>query len=170
MVTVKVTVSTTLPVTFETAWEMLHTPAVFRSVSAPFTIFRERPGQPLPPRFLPDTDYTVSVFAGGIVPLGTQIIRLEDTVTSPHSRSTVDVGRGVSGVLGLLRNWRHHMALERISEHQTGFRDQLSVNASWLTPMLWLGFSVFWRWRALRLRQVAKKRFSPVPPFGREQT
>jgi hypothetical protein len=154
---VKVTVSTTLPVDIDTAWEMLHTPAVFKAVSSPFTVFREKPHSPLPDRFSPDTDYTVLVYAGGIIPLGTQIIRLEDTVESADRRHTTDVGHGVSGMLGLLTNWRHQMAVQKISDSRTQFNDQLTVNASWQTPVLWVGFNVFWRWRAMRLRQIAKK-------------
>lgn len=153
----RITASTTLPVDIDTAWEMLHTPAVFKSVSSPFTIFRENPGHPLPHRFLPDTDYTVKVFAGGIIPLGTQIIRLEDSVESPDRRHTTDVGYGMSGMLGMLSNWRHQMSLKAIANGQTRFNDQLTVNASWQTPLLWVAFSVFWRWRAMRLRQIAKK-------------
>ena len=153
----KITASATLPVDIDTAWEMLHTPAVFKSVSSPFTIFREKPGHPLPDRFVPDTDSTVRVFAGGIIPLGKQIIRLEDSVESPDHRHTTDVGHGVSGMLGMLKNWRHRMSLERRTDGQTQFNDQLTVNASWQTPVLWLGFSVFWRWRAMRLRQIAKR-------------
>lgn len=153
----RITASTTLPVDIDTAWEMLHTPAVFRSVSAPFTIFREKTDHPLPERFLPDTDYTVTVFAGGIIPLGTQIIRLEDSVESPDRRHTTDVGHGVSGMLGMLSNWRHQMSLTGIANGHTRFNDQLTVDASWQTPLLWVAFSVFWRWRAMRLRQIAKK-------------
>ena len=150
--------SATLPVDIDTAWEMLHTPAVFKTVSSPFTVFREKPDQPLPDRFSPDTNYTVSVLAGGIIPLGTQIIRLEDTVQSVDRRHTTDVGHGVSGMLGTLRNWRHQMALERLPNNQTQFTDQLTVNASWQTPVLWVGFNIFWRWRAMRLRQIASQK------------
>jgi hypothetical protein len=157
MVFVKITVATILPVDTDTAWEMLHTPAIFKAVSSPFTIFREHPEHPLPTRFSPDTDYTVSVSAGGIIPLGRQIIHLQDTVESPHRRYTTDVGRGVSGMLGSLSHWRHQMAVERLSATETQFTDQLTVNASWQTPMLWVAFSVFWRWRAMRLRQIAKR-------------
>jgi len=155
---VKVTVSAVLPVDIDTAWEMLHAPAVFRAVSSPFTIFREHPEHPLPKRFSPDTDYTVSVLAGGIIPLGKQIIRLEDTVWSPDHRQTTDVGHGLSGMLGLLNNWRHQMTVKKLSDQTTLFSDQLTVNASWQTPVLWLAFNVFWRWRAMRLRQIAKKK------------
>jgi hypothetical protein len=154
---VKITVSTTLPVDIDTAWEMLHTPAVFREVSAPFTIFREHPEHPLPTRFATDTDYTVSVLAGGVIPLGTQVIRLEDVIESSERRQTTDRGHGVSGLLGHLKNWRHQMALEHLSDGKTQFTDKLTVNASWLTPAMWVGFNVFWRWRAMRLRQIAAK-------------
>ena len=152
----RVTVSAILPVDIDTAWEMLHTPAVFKQVSAPFTVFRDAPSSPLPDRFTPDTDYTVTVFAGGIIPLGTQIIRLEDTVTSADRRHTVDVGRGVSGMLSLMKNWRHQMSLQRLPNGHTRFDDQLSVSASWLTPLMWPAFTVFWRWRAVQLRRIAR--------------
>jgi hypothetical protein len=154
---VKVTVSAVLPVDIDTAWEMLHSPSVFGAVSSPFTVFREDPSAPLPARFTPDTNYTVRVYAGGIIPMGTQIIRLEDTVASPDHRHTTDVGHGASGMLSLLKNWRHQMELKKISNGETQFNDQLSVNASWQTPLLWVALNVFWRWRAMRLRQIARK-------------
>ncbi len=162
MVGVKVTASTTLPVDIDTAWDMLHAPAVFRAVSAPFTIFREKPGHPLPERFSPDTDYTVSVFAGGVVPLGTQIIHLEDSVTSWRQRHTVDVGRGVTGLLSFLQNWQHRMSLEALPNGHTRFNDQLTVDATWLTPFMWPAFSIFWAWRATSLKRLAKRRRRPL--------
>jgi len=162
MVTMKITVSATLPVDVDQAWEMLHTPSVFRAVSAPFTIFRENPEHPLPTRFATDSEYTVSVFAGGVVPMGTQIIRLVDSVQSWKNRETVDRGRGVSGLLGSLRNWNHRMRLEALADGRTLFSDQLTVDASWVTPMLWPALWVLWRWRAWMLRRLAKKTRSPV--------
>jgi len=159
---VKVTVSAVLPVDIDTAWEMLHAPAVFRAVSSPFTIFREHPEHPLPKRFSPDTDYTVSVLAGGIIPMGTQVIRLSDSVQSWKSRETVDRGHGVRGMLGFLRNWNHRMRVEALPHGHTRFDDQLTVDASWLTPALWPAMWVLWRWRAWMLRRVAKKNRSPL--------
>jgi SAM-dependent methyltransferase len=158
----KVSVSTRLAVDIDRAWEMLHTPAVFRAVSQPFTVFREHPDHPLPDRFQPDTDYPVTVSAGGIFPLGEQIIRLEDTVYSWADRHTVDVGRGVSGMLRRLSGWNHQMALEALPDGSTLFRDQLTVRAGGLTPIVWPAFHVFWRWRAVRLRQLAKKLRTPT--------
>lgn len=158
----KISVSATLNIDIDGAWEMLHTPTVFRAVSAPFTVFREDPSAPLPHRFQPATDYPVIVSAGGVIPMGRQIIRLTDFVESWRVRRTVDGGRGESGLLAQFRNWHHQMALEALPNGNTLFRDQLTVNASWLTPLMWLGFGVFWRWRALRLRSIAKRLSSPT--------
>jgi len=153
---VKVSTRATLAVDIDTAWEMLHTPAVFRLVSAPFTVFREKPESPLPDRFQPDTDYEVDVWAGGLVSLGQQIIHLVDDIESWAKRTTTDTGRGVSGVLSATRNWNHRMSLEALPDGTTLFHDRLSVSAGWLTPVMWLGLGVFWQWRALRLRSIAR--------------
>jgi len=152
-----VSVRARLAVDIDRAWDMLHTPDIFRAVSAPFTVFQDDPAHPLPDRFEPDTDYPVVVSAGGIFPLGKQIIRLEDTVTSWTRRETVDVGRGVSGVLRRMSGWNHRMALEATPDGSTQFSDTLSVQAGWLTPLMWPGCLIFWQWRALRLRHLAKR-------------
>jgi len=140
---------------------MLHTPAVFRKVSAPFTVFREKPESPLPDRFQPDTDYEVDVWAGGVFSLGQQVIRLGEDVQSWAKRTTTDTGKGVSGMLRAFDNWNHRMSLEAMPDGTTVFRDRLSVSAGWLTPVMWLGFGVFWQWRALRLRRIARTAVSP---------
>lgn len=150
----KISVRTRLAVDIDTAWEMLHTPRVFQTVSWPFTVFQAR--EAFPARFTPDTDYEVRVFAFGIIPLGRQIIRLEDDVDSWLARRTTDCGRGASGPLGMITRWRHQMSLEARADGSVDFSDQLSANASFLTPLLWPAFAVFWRWRLFRLRQLAK--------------
>jgi SAM-dependent methyltransferase len=156
---VKVSVRTHLDTDIDTAWDMLHTPSVFQRVSSPFTVFRS--SKNLPTRFHPDTDYEVSVSAFGLVPLGRQIIRLEDTVDSWMTRQATDVGRGVSGPLGVVTNWRHRMSVAALEDGSTEFSDQLTANASWLTPFLLPAFAVFWRWRLFRLRALARAMTSP---------
>ena len=93
----KVSVRTTLPCSIDTAWEALHTPAVFRRVSAPFTTFRTGPQEDLPEGFSPDTSYPVTVMAMGLIPIGRQTIYLTDHVEDWATRSVVDSGRGESG-------------------------------------------------------------------------
>lgn len=153
----KVRASAHLATDIDSAWELLHTPKVFREVSGPFTVFREDPLQPLPERFSSDTDYRVSVRALGIIPLGKQIIHLVDEVESWAQRRTTDRGRGLSGPLAALRDWNHEMTLEALDDGGTRFSDCLTARASWLTPLAWPALQVFWWWRKLRLRAVAKR-------------
>jgi len=152
----KISTQTTLSCSIDSAWDALHNPAIFRAVSAPFTVFVENPSAPLPERFAPATDYQVSVKAGGIVPLGEQTIHLVDEVSDWSQRSVTDTGHGTSGALGMLRDWNHRMSVVARPDGHTDFYDTLSLRAGFLTPLLWLGLRVMWSWRAFRLRRVTR--------------
>lgn len=158
----KISTRATLDCSIDSAWEALHSPEIFTAVSAPFTMFRTPPGTKLPERFQPGVDYSVDVFAGGLVPLGRQIIHLNDEVEGWTSRRVTDSGHGESGALGTLSNWNHQMSLSARADGRTEFHDTLSVDAGVLTPLLWLAMRVMWSWRALRLRQVTRLLDSPA--------
>ena len=158
---VRVKGRTVLRAAIDNAWEALHTPEVFRSVSSPFTVFRTAPSKELPERFHPETDYEVTVWAMGLVPLGRQIIRLEDNGSSWEHRVVTDVGHGVTGPLSLLKNWRHEMVLTARADGTTDFSDTLTAKAGLLTPLAWLGLQVFWLWRVTKLRALAGDWDSP---------
>ena len=153
----KISTRATLDCSIDSAWEALHTPEVFRAVSAPFTVFRTPPGGELPQRFEPGVDYGVDVWASGILPLGRQTIHLTDQVTDWTSRTVTDTGHGDSGALGQLRAWNHQMRLTARPDGRTDFHDTLSVRAGAITPLLWLAMRVMWSWRAMRLRQVTRQ-------------
>jgi SAM-dependent methyltransferase len=152
----KVSVRTTLPCSIDAAWEALHTPAVFRRVSAPFTKFRTAPNEDLPERFLTVTSYPVTVLAMGLLPIGRQTIYLTDHVDGWSSRTVVDSGRGESGALAALRHWRHQMSLSAREDGRVDFSDQLTASAGVLTPLAWLGLRFFWWWRLRRLKSLAR--------------
>lgn len=152
----KISTRATLSCSIDSAWDALHNPAIFRAVSAPFTVFADDPNAPLPKRFAPDTDYSVSVKAGGIVPLGDQTIHLVDEVSAWTTRRVSDTGGGTSGALGLLRDWNHRMSVIARPDGRTDFHDTLTLRAGLLTPVLWLGLRVMWSWRAFRLRRVTR--------------
>jgi SAM-dependent methyltransferase len=152
----KVSTRATLNCSIDSAWDALHTPAVFREVSAPFTSFRTDPGAELPERFDIDTDYPVTVMALAVMPLGRQTIHLVDEVRSWADRTVEDCGRGESGPLAMLRNWRHRMSITARPDGRTDFCDTLIADAGWLTPFAWLGLQVFWLWRRTRLSALSK--------------
>lgn len=153
---VRITARTTLDCSIDQAWEALHTPAVFREVSRPFTHFGEISGAPLPSRFENGGEYSVRVKAFGLVPLGHQIIRIRDTVTSFLVRSMTDAGEGVSGPLSLLREWNHEMELQAHPDGHTTLTDTLRARAGVLTPLVWPTFRFFWWWRHRQLRRIAR--------------
>ena len=152
----KVSTRATLECSIDSAWEALHTPEIFKKVSAPFTVFRTTPGHELPARFQTGVDYSVDVVASGLIPLGQQTIHLTDEVTDWTSRTVSDTGHGDSGALGMLRDWRHRMSLTARPDGGTDFHDTLSVRAGVLTPLLWVAMRVMWSWRSMRLRQVTR--------------
>ncbi len=158
----KVSTSATLECSIDAAWDALHTPAVFRKVSAPFTSFHTEPGQNLPTRFETNRDYPVTVMAAGVLPLGRQTIRLVDEFRSWAERTVEDCGRGENGPLAMLRNWRHRMTVTARPDGKTDFSDVLTADAGWLTPFAWLGLQVFWLWRRARLRSLSKSFDAPV--------
>jgi len=158
----KVSTKATLECSIDAAWEALHTPEVFRNVSAPFTSFRTDPGQELPPRFETNTDYPVTVMAAGIVPIGRQTIHLVDEPNSWAERTVEDCGRGESGPLAMLHNWSHRMSITARPDGRTDFSDTLTADAGWLSPFAWLGLQVFWLWRRARLRSLSKSFDAPV--------
>lgn len=158
----KIRTSAILPASIDSVWEALHTPAVFTAVSAPFTVFGTKDVTGLPPRFSSERDYEVIVSAFGLIPMGNQIIHLVDEVTSWKTRRVTDQGRGVSGPLSLFTGWRHEMSVSARPDGQTDFRDVLHIDTSVWSVLAWPGMQLFWLWRGMRLRALAKTFDSPI--------
>jgi SAM-dependent methyltransferase len=152
----KVSTSATLECSVDAAWDALHAPAIFRNVSAPFTSFRTEPREDLPTRFQTNRDYPITVMAARVVPLGRQTIHLVDEIGTWAERTVEDRGRGESGPLSMLHNWRHRMTVTARRDGKTDFSDVLTADAGWLTPFAWLGLQVFWLWRRARLTALSK--------------
>lgn len=159
---VKIRTQATLPASIDSVWEALHTPAVFTAVSAPFTVFGTKDPEGLPERFESDPDYEVIASAFGLIPMGSQIIHLVDEVTSWASRKVTDLGRGVSGPLASFTGWRHEMSVSARADGKTDFRDVLHIDTSLWSVLAWPGMQLFWLWRGMRLRALARTFDSPI--------
>jgi hypothetical protein len=137
----------------DAAWEAVHSPAVFREVSGPFTSVRSLEPGGFPERW-PGGDHRVRLKMFGFLPMGSQLIRLSDEAR-PGERVVHDEGRPLSGVMSVVRRWHHRMAVSDDGTGRTRFRDTLDVGAGLLTPFAWLGFSLVWQLRARELRRLA---------------
>lgn len=150
----KFSLTTPLVCTMSDAWDALHNPDVFREVSAPLLAFRAVSPEVFPLRYESGKRYVVRAFALGLLPLGTQEIN-PLTDLGADERVFRDNGRGLSGALGLVSLFRHTMTLRPSGTGPTLLHDELEFRAGVLTPLLWIGFRVFWAWRHARIRRLA---------------
>ena len=146
----------------DAAWEALHSPAVFRAVSGPWTTAESLEPEGFPARW-PGGEHRVRLRLLGVLPMGEQVIRLRDEsahdpVLGAGARIVHDEGGPVRGPMTLVRHWHHRMAVapNPLSPRtRTRFADTLDVRAGLLTPLAWLGFRVFWSLRARKLVRLA---------------
>ena len=141
----------------DAAWEAVHSPAVFRAVSGPFTTATSLEPAGFPARWA-DTEHRVRLRLLGVLPMGTQLIRLRDETRADGRRIVHDEGGPLTGAMSIVSRWHHRMAISAdpaAADARTRFRDALDISAGVLTPLAWLGFWVFWQLRAQKLRRLA---------------
>lgn len=146
----------------DAAWEALHSPAVFRAVSGPWTTVESLEPGGFPERW-PAGAHRVRLRMLGLVPMGDQVIRLRDEMLPDGTRAVHDVGGPVRGPLVVVRHWHHRMTVAPnplsgapgSTAARTRFTDTLEVRAGLLTPVVWIGFRMFWRLRARQLLHLA---------------
>ena len=146
-----------LDCTPDVAWHAIHSPAVFREVSSPFMAVESLEADGFPTRWEPGEHPAVFSMLG-LVPMGTQIIRLANSTHRPDGvRILRDTGRGVSGALSAVTLWDHRMAIasDPAGTGKTLYRDQLIFRGRPATLALWPTFWAFWQWRMLRLKRLA---------------
>ncbi|MDO9591298.1 MAG: hypothetical protein Q7J04_09170 [Microcella sp.] len=143
----------------DAAWEAVHSPAVFRAVSGPFTTAESLEPGGFPERWA-DSEHRVRLRMLGLLPMGTQLIRLRDETRADGTRIVHDEGGPLTGAMRVVSTWHHRMAIspDPAAPHaRTRFRDALDVGAGVLTPFARLGFWVFWQLRARQLRKLAPR-------------
>lgn len=163
-----------LPCDPDVAWVALRNPEVLRAISAPLVSLRS-----LEPDGFPESweggPHRVELRAAGIIPMGVQVVdvtliesggvsdgqrdRASDGGTLGDSapdrvRMLRDSGGAESGLLRVVRGWRHRMAVSAAPGGGTLYRDELRFSAGILSPLAWPAFWVFWQLRALRIREV----------------
>jgi len=141
----------------DAAWRAIRSPAVFREVSSPILAVESLEPDGFPTMWEPG-DHPATFRALGLIPMGTQIIRLAELTERPDGvRILRDTGKGVSGALSAVTLWDHRMAIapDPAGTGKTLYRDQLIFKAGLGTLALWPSFWAFWQIRLLRLEQLA---------------
>ncbi len=146
----------TLRCTEDAAWRALRQPAGLIAISAP--LLRVRCVDTQPDVWPQDTPVLIRLKLLGLIPMGSQTVRITETIEPDGSRSVTDSGSPVSGPLRMMRNWNHRMSVRASADvpERCEFRDRLVVDAGWLTLPVWVSMWLLWQYRATRLRSVAR--------------
>ena len=154
----RVTLDLVLDCPPDAAWEAVHSPAVFRAVSGPWTAVESLEPGGFPERW-PGGDHRVRLRMLGALPMGTQLIRLSDEIT-PTERVVHDTGGPQSGAMRVVRSWHHRMGVSALAghAHRTRFRDELTRDPeNYLTGVTFDAFG-----RATVTTRYARATQSPV--------
>ncbi len=137
-------------------WAMLHDPLALGEVVAPLIEMEPVGHRRFPPTWS-SGDHLVRLRLLGVVAIGDQRIRLS-TSRRGDARILEDSGGPVSGALGLVRGWRHRMAVSPLPGGRTLYRDRLDLSAGLLTPVAWIAVWALWQYRAIGIRRVVAER------------
>jgi len=97
-------------------------------------------------------NYETSMYIFGLLPFGRHHIVIEfPTPAIPSQRILLDNGYGV-----IISKWQHTIILEKQGSSTTLYKDEVIIQASVLTPAVWLFAWIFYRWRRLRWKKLIK--------------
>lgn len=152
----RMTLTTELGCSIDTAWAQLHRPALLEHIAWPLIRFTYRDPK-TPPDTWQEGRYRVGMWSFGILPLGGQWVGIE----LPEGEAITD-GRAVlrdNGSGTLIRTWDHWIFLEDLGNGHTRYTDRVDVEAGLLTPAIWLFARVFYAHRQRKWRKLVATDF-----------
>jgi hypothetical protein len=145
-------IATYLDAPADRVWEEMQRPRLLLHVAAPLMTFR-----PVDPPALGevwrDGAHVVSLWLGGVLPLGRQIVDISRPPAAGDERFLLDDGRSP-----LVRRWHHLICVARDGAGTT-YADRLRIDASWRTAAVAAFARRFYRHRQERLRRLAASGF-----------
>lgn len=141
------------------AWEAVHEPKVAADLYRPLLVMAAGSGG-FPPRFASGDRVRVTMRLLGRVPIGAQLIAIED-VTLPTgfpagARTMRDAGRPLTGPLSLLAGWNHEITIWSAEEGRAVWHDELTVRGVF-APVYWPVLWSMWKWRQRKLQRLAQR-------------
>jgi hypothetical protein len=145
-------IATHLDAPADRVWEEMQRPRLLFHVAAPMMTFR-----PVDPPELGevwrDGAYIVSMWLGGILPLGRQVIDVSRPPADGDTRFLLDDARSSA-----IRQW-HHLISVAPDGAGTAYADRLRIDAGWRTAVVAAFARRFYRHRQGRLRRLAAADF-----------
>jgi len=149
----KIQISTTLNCSPDRVWEELQTSRLLSYICYPLVVF-----VPVnPPSFLDrlsERRYDVKIKLFGFIPFGRQAI----VISVPAPYCLRDNGFGT-----LISKWDHLITVKPSGSNKTIYTDSVEINAGFLTLLVWLYASIFYRYRQYRWRKLVASGFSCLP-------
>ncbi len=146
----KFTTSINFNVPIEKVFEALKNPAIMQRVAWPLVVFK--PVKPViwPAKWEEGKIYKINMYLLGFLPMGWQELKIT-TQQDPAQNifALYDSGPGWA-----VKWWNHKVELTKVSEIVTNYKEELNLTAGLLTPVIWLGMKVLFKWRQYRWGKI----------------
>jgi hypothetical protein len=146
----RVVVQSVLPNCVEIIWNEVQTSRLLVEVAAPLVAIRPVDHENLPARWTAGTTLRFRSYLFGIVPLGTRTLQFERIDAMAREIQTRESDP-------LVRRWDHLISVRPVANGGCQYRDQIDIEAGWLTAGVWLFAQWFYRHRQRRWKAVAKR-------------
>ena len=143
-----VRVSTRLSVPADVAWDRVKRTDTLRYVTR--GLLGLRPDGEIPERLAEGETYTMRLLFFGVVPAWRHEIHIVRLDEETHEIRTEERG-------GPVRSWRHRIAVDGEGWGSTRYLDEIEIAAGVLTPLVWFYAHLFYRYRQMRWRRLARR-------------
>jgi hypothetical protein len=150
----KLSVATEIPAPAQRVWEEIGKTRLLQYVCAPMQYFR-----PIDPPTFPEHwhegQFKVALRAFGFLPVGTQWVVISFSEGANSSRQIRDNGHG-----NIAKRWDHLITIAPRDDGNTDYRDEIDIEAGFLTPFIWAYAWLFYHHRQRRWRKLARNGFN----------
>ena len=147
---VRVVVESLLPCNPAIAWAEVRHSRLLQEVCFPLVTFLPAPGETLPVKWPESTVMKIRSYLLGLMPLGTRdlaFVRIDPQAREIHTAESD----------ALVARWDHVISIAEAEPGFCRYRDEIEVEAGWLTPLVWLFARCLYGHRQLRWRGVARR-------------
>jgi ligand-binding SRPBCC domain-containing protein len=152
-----VRVSTRLDVPPDIAWDTVKRTDTLRYVTRGLLGFRVNGD--IPERLGEGESYDLRLLFFGVVPAWRHRIHVVQLDDERKEIRTEEQG-------GPVRDWRHRITVDSEGWGSTRYMDEIEIKAGVLTPLVWIYAHLFYRYRQMRWRRLARK-LAAAQPSGR---
>jgi len=136
----------------EKTFDALKSPAMMQQVAWPLVKFKPVEPAVFPDKWQDGSTYKMKMYLLGFLPMGWQELKISSQYNEKENKYLLnDVGPGWA-----VKWWDHKVELKRVSEKVTHYDEELNLTTGLLSPIIWLGMSLLFKWRKNRWLQLTK--------------